>query len=719
MKTLLKVIAWMVGIIAVVVVAAVVLVPIWFDPNDHKDTIADAVMEYTGRKIAIEGPLELTVFPWLGVKAGAMELGNAPGFKDPVLARANAIDVRVEFRSLLDGRLVADAVTLDGLELYLERNAKGVANWATPAGGGKSQDTKAKGGGSTESTGASSDSQFDLKSVSLGGIEIVDAKVSWRDGKSGQNVKLTKVGLTTGAISLTGPVDVSGQLDLSMAEPSLQGTIEFKGKLHHANDGKQIRAEGMALGVNLTGPTLPNGKLAGSLAADASVDTNAGTAVLKGLSLKVGDLQADGGVNLKGLNGKLGVTGKLSVARFNLREMLAVLGQSVPATADPAVLTAVAINMDLVGDANNIAMSPFNLTLDDSQIDGKLSVKNFEKPAYAFNLKTDGIDLDRYLPPKAAGQSAQTGATSSGSQASTAESAPSKGSSGEVIPVKLLRGLNVNGQLGIGKLKVNNLSLAGVVLTVKAKGGRVSLNPLRANLYGGSYAGNVGIDVRGKVPKMTVSESVKGVQLAPLLKDFNGEERLEGTAQARLKATTSGSTIPAIKAGLNGSGRILFENGAIKGYNLAAMIRDAKAKYLGGKPSTGNEPPRTDFSKMGGTFKVRKGIVDNRDFSAKIPLLRVSGKGKANLVKETIDYVTTISVVATSKGQGGKDLSDLAGLDIPVEVGGTFANPTYGFEGAISSMVGVALKNLVGGKVGNVLGGVTGGAGNLGGTVEK
>ncbi|NKC12935.1 MAG: hypothetical protein GKR94_12265 [Gammaproteobacteria bacterium] len=175
--------------------------------------------------------------------------------------------------------------------------------------------------------------------------------------------------------------------------------------------------------------------------------------------------------------------------------------------------------------------------------------------------------------------------------------------------------------------------------------------------------------------------------------------------------------------------------GAIEGYNLAAMIRKAKAKFLGGDADTSGLPKRTDFSEMGGSFKIAKGVVDNRDFKAKVPLLRVTGKGKADLVAETIDYLATVSVVATSKGQGGKELTELNGVDIPVKIGGTFANPSYGFEGAIMAAVETVAKSLlsgkaqdlVKGKIDNVAGGavkdtvgkVLGGSGDTAGGAAK
>ena len=78
MKTLLKVIAALIGIIVLVIVVAAIAIPIFFDPNDYKQEIATAVRDNTGRDFQIEGDIGLSVFPWLGMDLGTVELGNAP-----------------------------------------------------------------------------------------------------------------------------------------------------------------------------------------------------------------------------------------------------------------------------------------------------------------------------------------------------------------------------------------------------------------------------------------------------------------------------------------------------------------------------------------------------------------------------------------------------------------------------------------------------------------
>jgi len=80
---------------------------------------------------------------------------------------------------------------------------------------------------------------------------------------------------------------------------------------------------------------------------------------------------------------------------------------------------------------------------------------------------------------------------------------------------------------------------------------------------------------------------------------------------------------------------------------------------------------------MSGSVTIRNGVVDNQDLQIKSPMLRVEGKGRVDLPKQRIDYWLNASIVETDQGQGGKDVSELKALTIPIKVSGTFAEPKF------------------------------------------
>lgn len=176
---------------------------------------------------------------------------------------------------------------------------------------------------------------------------------------------------------------------------------------------------------------------------------------------------------------------------------------------------------------------------------------------------------------------------------------------------------------------------------------------------------------------MSVNEKVSGVQAGPLLKDLIGDDKLLGTANVQATFTGSGLTPDELRRTVSGNASFSFTDGAVKGVNIAALIRKAQAAYKGQPAPADDQPNQTDFAVMSGSAVVTNGLVRNDDLSLQSPLLRITGKGQTHLAEETIDYTLTTKIVGSLEGQGGKDLAELKGIAIPVHVGGTYSKPSY------------------------------------------
>ena len=90
----------------------------------------------------------------------------------------------------------------------------------------------------------------------------------------------------------------------------------------------------------------------------------------------------------------------------------------------------------------------------------------------------------------------------------------------------------------------------------------------------------------------------------------------------------------------------------------------------------------TDFSELGGTFTITKGILTNKDLKLLSPLVRVAGSGTVNLPAQTLNYRVEPKLAATLEGQGG---SEAKGIEVPVIVSGPWASP--GFRPDLASMI--------------------------------
>jgi AsmA protein len=657
MGKLLRVIAYALGGLLLLLVAAAIILPLVVDPNDFKDEISQAVESKTGRVLTIEGDIGLSVFPWLGLEIGPTSLSNAPGFSAAPFAGMDEVQVRIKLLPLLRKELEMDTVVLKGLQVSLETDAQGKTNWEDLAGAGAPAEP-APADEKQPSAG-----EMTLAGLAIGGVEITDAGVIWDDQQAAARYEISGLNLLTGAIAPGQAVPVELELLVDSAQPRLSGPLAFAGTIALSDGSQTVTLTEASLETDLAGDALPGGQLKSELGFNTSLNLEAQTLAVSDLVLKVLGLQLEGQLSGASVLGDATFDGEIRIGEFNPREVIQALGQPVPEVSDPEALSRAEAALQLAATKDSVSLSNIQLKLDDSTIKGGLKVANFTKPAIRFGLHLDQIDVDRYLPP----QSEQPPVPPTTAAAAGAQ----------MIPVETLRALDVDGELTIDQLKAAQLRSSDIRMKLVAREGVVRVHPASASMYQGKYQGDIKLDVRGKQPKISMNETLAGVQVGPLLKDLTGKDSLTGKTEAKATLVTSGQTPDDFKKTLNGKIAFAFTDGAVKGFNLAAMIRKAQAQISGQPAPAETGPNQTDFSEITGTASVINGIVQNRDLMAKSPLLRVEGTGDVDLPQESLDYLVTAKVVGSLEGQSGKGMTDLKGVPIPVQLSGTFTEPKY------------------------------------------
>ncbi|ACL74020.1 AsmA family protein [Thioalkalivibrio sulfidiphilus HL-EbGr7] len=665
MKWLKRVLIALVLLVVLAGVLAVYLIAT-FDPNAYKDRISAVVKEQTGRDLVIEGEIGLSLFPWLGLSLGETWLSNAEGFADEPFARIGEVELSVALMPLLRRELQVQRIRLVGLNLNLERDAQGRSNWddlvAEAEADGREDRERHEGAG--EGPG--------LKDLDIGGVEILDARVSWRDAQAGTALRVDPLNLELGRIRLGVETPLSLSLTLIQEDPALRASVDLNALVNVDLDAQRYALRRLVARLQAEGEALPRA-MEVKLEADAAVNLAEDVASLERLTLESLGVQLVGLVRVNNLTGEKPVaTGELRSNTFSVRELLTQLGEAAPETADPEVLKKVAVDLAFEANAEAASLSQLLIQLDDTRLRGSARVSNFERPAIRAELDVDRINLDRYLPPPAEEAAAPR------PDAPAREGWPDDPID---LPVEMLRNLNLNAQLTIGEMIINRLNLARISLTLTARDGLVEVKPLTANLYNGSVEALMSLDVRGDTPRYSFEPRLQGVQIGPLLDDLTeGEGKLAGTTQLNARITTRGNSVKQMVSALNGDGRFEFANGAVKGINIAQIIRDAEARFRGRTVERSDEPNQTDFSELRGSFTIANGVVTNNDLAASSPLLRVRGQGTADLPREQLDYRVDTTLVATLEGQGGRSLDELRGVNLPIRIRGSFSDPSFSLD---------------------------------------
>ncbi len=217
----MKVLKWILGIVLGLVLLggiAVGVLSLVVDPEEIKQQVTTRFEAQTGHSLAIDAPVEWSVFPWVGLHLEKVKVGNAPGFGERPLAAVDYLDVKVELMPLLEKRISVDTVVLKGVELNLARNQAGKANWEGLAGGGRKEKPAAGEAGKPAKKGEGKAAQ--QYSFSLKGVELENLDLHYVDEQKGQAYHLKDLYVRLGEVKPDTPILVEVGMKLDTGKPA-------------------------------------------------------------------------------------------------------------------------------------------------------------------------------------------------------------------------------------------------------------------------------------------------------------------------------------------------------------------------------------------------------------------------------------------------------------------------------------------------------------------
>jgi len=719
------------GSLLALLLSAVGIIAATFNPNDYKPLIIRQVQEKKQRTLVIPGEIKLSFFPRLGVDLGALSLSEHKS--DAVFASVDHAKVSLALIPLLSKQLVVDQVRVDGMRLNIRRFKDGSTNFddllAKDEEGGQQFrfdiDSVHVSNAQLQLNDRKEGRNFMLDQLKLDTGRLADGVPSKL--KLGTRVRLDKP-VVDAALAL----DSGFTFDLAHKQYAFKGldaelngtvadlkdlALKLSGDADLRPDSKRYVLDGIKLSASakragqpqdfkldipklaITEQRVEGGKLAGearlvqgtrNISIDIALPAFEGSPQafkLPALTLDMAvrdaklDVKAKASGALSGDIDKLLFTSPQLALTFSGKQD----GQAINGSlATPVMIDLTKHLVDLPkiaaqftlpnpgggtlalkagGNAGiNLAKEALNAqlkgNLDDSGFDAKLGMTSFSPAAYTFDVAIDKLDLERYQAKPSA----------------TAQKSPSADKPADMSALKDVR---ADGALKVGALKVKNIRTANMRLELHAAGGRLEVNPLTADLYGGHATGSLSLAVSNPM-RLAVRQKLAGINLGPLLKDATGNDRIEGKGNVQLDVSATGGDFSQMKKTLAGTARLELRDGAVRGVNIAQTVREAKTNIgalRGDAPpqnGTASAAEKTDFSELSGSFRIAAGVAHNDDLVLKSPLLRVTGAGDIDLGAERLDYLMRATVVSTLQGQGGPELQALKGLTIPVKLAGHF-----------------------------------------------
>jgi len=705
----LKYLAFVLGGLSTVVAAGALYLYATFDGVRLAAELTHFAKQRYQRSLRIDGPVELSMFPRLRLHLPATTLSGRNGGSEFIgIERAT---ISVSLLPLLTRRVVVERLEVDGLRMALLRDKAGKLN---------ADDLLDPG---SEATPASAVTPFELD---VGALTVRRGALTWTDEQSGRQLALSGLGLETGRIGRNADGRLQATTRLTRAEPATDVSIELESaysmdasdslprlrQLHLAArgdvagwqaldselsltemewaegspsvlQGGSLQVRGKAAGepfeLKASTPRLklgPRGPEADSVDASLRLDgkLRGGSVRLRLAELQAGDkgLQASKlttELDLRLASGRL--TGTLagpgrwqgSSSQLDLAALTGELNFA-PARAGLPPLkfaTEADARVDLT---RSTAAGHLTLRSAQSQIKGSWTLPRLDGAALGFDMDVNQLDVDAYLAGK-------PGRTSTSEKDKTAD---------ERFDLSALRGLDLDGVIRFGQLRVAGLKLEQVKLPLSVHGGRLQSSGHTFSLYGGSLEGSFSLSADDA--KASYRGYLQNADLGPLLKDVGVQQKLGGTTNFFVDLSSKAESRSGLVHALQGLARVRIRNGSVPGIDMGQAMKEWRVllSTRQGARRTHRERESTPVGELTASFQIAGGVARSTDLQAKSGMLQVGGAGEIDLNRGHIDYLSWVTLVVVPLGPDSGPRASLRGVTLPVRVKGPLGGPDWHLE---------------------------------------
>jgi AsmA protein len=595
MTRFLKITALIMGILIVLIIIAGLIIPMIIDVNDHKDRISLEIKKATGYEVAMEGDIELSLVPWIGLSLGKTHVASPPEFGDIPLASLDELQVRIKFWPLFWGRVEADRIILNRFELDLVIDENGRQNWIIPEEPSAEPELKPD-EPLTERKVPAAEPSRTISDFNIEGLQVVNAAVSYEDRQTSQSMSIRDFNLETGRISMDAPFDISADMKIQSSNPDIQSDLKFSALAAFDSQNDIVRLDNFLLNISAHGEIL-----------------------------------------------------------------------ATPIQND-------SIRGDLLYELSNNAIHLNNLDIDlyEAQIKGKISASSLdETPDISFEINGTNIDLDKIMA-ESSGQPAKADSVRDAEGTSIQE----QPSTIDPVNLSFLTDFKLDGKLDFQKIKADNIIMDSFSATIKSGNGKMSISPLKAELYGGTQESDITLeDLRG-ILHISALQNLDNLQIGPFIQDLAQKDMLTGTARIHSDIKTWGQDNEAFVRNMSGKAELALTDGVIKGVDLEKMIRDVFAVAAGQIGAAADHGGQTSFTSMGASFNITNGIAVSRDLAMNSPVLGLTGEMTADLPNSHLDSRSQIRLDGALREELASRYN-LREVTIPLRVRGPFDDLSF------------------------------------------
>ena len=333
-------------ILLALAVAALFLVPPLLDWERFKPEITERLEAMTGRALAIDGPIAVSILPSPKLTVAELRIANVPGATVPDMARIKSLDLALALGPLIGGEIAVTSLELVEPVVVLERQADGRPNWLFERATG----TRA------EASAAAEPEADALESARIDSATVSKGTIIYHHGDGRPPLRIERIDALLSARSLDGPIRAEGAF---------------------AVRGRAVAFQ-LATGSIGSGRSVP-------ISLETTVGDEHGSALFEG-SVTV-------------IDGAPSFDGTMRIQAADMGALLSALDIDRGALPAAPLAGALSARGTLSASAETLAARALQVRLGESQATGAISWRDGERPSLDAEIELNRIDLDRYLPP--------------------------------------------------------------------------------------------------------------------------------------------------------------------------------------------------------------------------------------------------------------------------------------------------------------------------------
>ena len=664
MKSLSRLFKFVLVFVIVVVIAVLAFVAT-FDANNYKPQIIEQVESATGRDFKIDGEINLSVFPWVGLKVENVTLGNEKGFKAKQFAAIKQLDVKVNVLPLLKKEVEINIIRLHGLDVSLEVAKDQSNNWASlaqakaPADDTVTADKKTQ--TPVEKSVEAQAEGLPLESLQVEGFEFVDAVIRYDDRSSDIAATVSELNLTTSAIQFDQPVDIKFGARIESKKPVIDTRLKLTTQLSFNKELTEFDLRDFIFTLYASANEFIKQDEQIEIKSNINVLMDEQRVTLKSLVITAMGTTTQAEVVVSQFLETPLIQGDIEMLPFNAREVAKRAGVELPQMAKADALHKVALktNIKLLGE--KLQANDFNLTLDGSTLSGWLHVLDISKQQLRYDLAFDRLNINDYLPPVAAvpeSDKAVNVAQKTNAEVSVETDVVSSGDEKIELPLEMMRQLDVQGDFRIADLTASEYQIKQFLMSLQAANGEINIKPLSMQVLQGQVTAAVRTNVQQEKPVYDINLDVNQVQAGPVVNPFldglMGDKPLsmKGAVNVAVDVTTTGDTVNQLKQASKGAIVLDMKETEVNGFDPEYYMRSSIADYVHSKgfglskTIMGSYKPRevTVFDKIHSTVNLADGKARTNDFLMDSKRVQVRAKGYADIMQNTLDVTSSVKL---------------------------------------------------------------------------